>query len=648
MTKKLLSWLNDRTGLGEWWGHFADSPTPGGACCCRAWPCVIAFLFCVEAITGFFLWVYYSPSAQTAWESTYYIQNEVVGGWLLRAIHHYAAYVLLAALILAIVQDILVRAYRAPRELVFWATVGLGLFALAAVLTGDLLSWDQNGYAATKTRTGFLTFLPWVGGSLLKIAIGGPGPALGSLSLTRFFAMHVGLFGGGFLLLLVIRAALARRANVKIAAGWESNGWDGSCTAVPAAAEGTGVQLPSQHDAQAKGSCNVVPHWPAQAWRGAAACLLALVIVLLLACQHGVELPEAGAPLLSPADTSPLNAYDAARPEWFLVGVYEFSHLFPGEWGIVPIFIVPGLLVVFVLAMPFVGKHWIGQSFNVLFTLLLLGAVVWLTYYSYEKDRKDPAHQRAIAIELWRADRVCELIRHNKGIPPSGALSLLQHDPKSEGPRLFAQQCASCHNHLTPGDKGVFQNMSIEKPTAPNLAGFASRRWIAGLLDPKQISGPNYFGGTKLRGGDMPGFVKETFGDADAEQKKNIEKVAIALSAEAHLPSQKTLDAQDAKIIAEGRKLIVGDFGCTNCHKFHKSGSSGSAPELTGYGSPEWIAGIVRNPASRHFYGKLNDRMPAYAASDDPAQNALSPEQIKLLADWLRGEWHEEKMMSDE
>ena len=367
-----------------------------------------------------------------------------------------------------------------------------------------------------------------------------------------------------------------------------------------------------------------------------------------LACQHGVTPRHSGRRCCRlPTPIRP-TAYDAARPEWFLVGVYEFSHLFPGEWGIVPIFIVPGLLVLIVLAMPFVGKHWIGQSFNVLFTLLLLAAVVWLTYYSYEKDRNDPAHQRAIAVELWRANRVCELIRHNKGIPPNGALSLLQHDPKTEGPRLFAQQCASCHDHFTPGDESIVQNMSIEKPTAPNLAGYASRRWIAGLLDPKQISGPNYFGGTKLRGGNMAGFVKETFADADAEQKKNIEKVAMAVSAEAHLPSQKSLDAKDAKIIEEGRKLMVGDFGCTDCHKFHKNGTSGSAPELTGYGSPDWIAGIVRNPASRHFYGKLNDRMPAYAASDDPAQNALSHEQIKLLADWLRGEWHEEKVMSDE
>src|SRR5664279_2946260 len=177
--KSLLTWFNDRTGLFNGCGWLADSPVPGRLCWCKTVPSVIALLCCVQAITGFVLWAFYSPSAQTAWESVYFVQHHVVGGWLLRAIHHYSAHVLLAVLILAVVQSILTRAYRAPRELVFWATVGLGLLALAGVLTGDLLSWDQNGYAATKTRTGFLTLLPWVGDSLLKIAIGGPGPALG-------------------------------------------------------------------------------------------------------------------------------------------------------------------------------------------------------------------------------------------------------------------------------------------------------------------------------------------------------------------------------------------------------------------------------------------------------------------------------------
>jgi len=82
---------------------------------------------------------------------------------------------------------------------------------------------------------------------------------------------------------------------------------------------------------------------------------------------------------------------------------------------------------------------------------------------------------------------------------------------------------------------------------------------------------------------------------------------------------------KDAKAIAEGRKIMVDDFNCTGCHKFHKDGSLGSAPDLTGYGSTEWIEGIIRNPAHGRYYGKLNDRMPAYGGSNNPAQDALSP-----------------------
>ena len=439
--------------------------------------------------------------------------------------HHYSAHVMLALLMLSVVQSILTGAYRAPRELVFWATVGLGLCALAAILTGDLLwAWDQNGYASTKTRTGFLTFLPFVGQYLLKIAIGGPGPALGHLSITRFFALHVGIFGAGFIALLFIRGILARRAAAAITA--EGN---------PA-----------------------VPYWPQQALPSALACLVVLVAILSLACQHGVAPPHAGVPMLSPADTDPANAYNAARPEWFLVGVYEFSHLFPGEWAIIPIFIVPGMLVFIALAMPFLAKHILGHVFNVLFTIGLLVVLVAFSYYSLAKDSASKEHQKAIAYEKQQAARVCELIRH-EGIPPTGALTLLRNDPKSQGPRLFTQNCASCHDHAA-GNTAA--DIKAEKSSAPNLADYASREWLAGLLDPKQINGPKYFGNTKFRGGKMAGFVKETLGSLDAEQKKNLKKTIMAVSAEANLPSQRSLDAKDAKAIEEGRKLLVEEFSC--------------------------------------------------------------------------------------
>ena len=354
-----------------------------------------------------------------------------------------------------------------------------------------------------------------------------------------------------------------------------------------------------------------------------------------MACRH-----TPGAMLLSPADTDPANAYAAARPEWFLVGVYEFSHLFPGQWGVIPIFIVPGVLVCILLLMPFLAKHPIGHAFNVVFTLAVLAALVGLSYHSLAKDRADAKYQGAIAAEYRQANRVCQLIRH-EGIPPTGALALLRNDPKTQGPRLFAQQCSVCHNHAAAGGPRP-DDITAEKPSAPNLAGYASREWLTGLLDPKEINGPRYFGNTKLRGGKMAGFVKESLTGLDAGEKKNLEKVIMAVSAEAHLPAQHELDAKDAEAIQQGRKLIVEDFGCTDCHKFHGKGKLGDAPELTGYGSPAWIAGIIHNAADVRYYGKLNDRMPAYAASAEPAQNTLSPHQIEMLTNWLRGEWYEE------
>jgi mono/diheme cytochrome c family protein len=141
----------------------------------------------------------------------------------------------------------------------------------------------------------------------------------------------------------------------------------------------------------------------------------------------------------------------------------------------------------------------------------------------------------------------------------------------------------------------------------------------------------------------MAGFVKETFSELDDDQKASLTKVVAALSAEARLPAQREMDLKDAKIIEEGRKLMSDDFGCTDCHKFRDKPGAGEAPDLTGYGSTSWIADFIGNPASKRFYGKLNDRMPAYAPSGNPVENTLTPHQIQMLTDWLRGEWFEEE-----
>ncbi|OHB73078.1 MAG: hypothetical protein A2V70_19375 [Planctomycetes bacterium RBG_13_63_9] len=618
-------WIDQRSGLPAAWRTFCEHPVPGGARWSRVWPTTILFAFCVQAITGFFLWTYYSPNDQSAWESVYYLQYEVVGGWLLRAVHHYSAQVLLVLIGIYVVQMILTAAYRAPREFVFWTAVLLGLIALGLVLTGDLLAWDRNSYASTHVRVSFLKLLPGIGPGLYKIAIGGPGPAFGHLTLPRFLALHAGLFSGAFLVMLVLHGIFARRADVAEADGI---GADGTGT------DGTGATGRKRH----------ASWWPDQAARGALACLAFLAVVMLLALQHGVSGDDAGVTFGAPADLDPADKYAAARPEWAFVGLYEFSHAFPGQWAIVPIFIVPGLLVGVLLAMPLVGRRPAGHALNVALAAAVLIGIVALSLRSVAKDRADAEHQAAIAAERQRAERTVQLIRLNRGVPPGGAQALLKDDPKTQGPLLFKAHCAACHDYTDRN--GEVGNIKAEEVSAPNLFGYARRGWFAGWLDVNRITGPNYFGKTKLRGGDMVGFVKSLYENMKGEDlddmRQELKQVAAAVSAEAALPSQKEMDAKDAALIQAGRELMADDYGCVDCHKFRDKGSLGVGPQLTGYGSREWTIAIISDPAQKRFYGERNDRMPAYAQSpDDPSKNVLTDKQIELLTDWLRGQWAE-------
>ena len=138
----------------------------------------------------------------------------------------------------------------------------------------------------------------------------------------------------------------------------------------------------------------------------------------------------------------------------------------------------------------------------------------------------------------------------------------------------------------------------------------------------------------------MASFVQDSLSELDAEQKTMLEQVVKALSAEADLVSQHKADADAdaAGDLAAGRTAMSEEFGCLDCHKLHDEGELGAAPDLTGYGSAEWLYQFIANAGHERFYGDNNDRMPAFAASDDPSQNLLSPREITLLVRWLRGD----------
>jgi len=609
--QSFAKWIDDRTGWIAAYRRCAEAAAPTRPCCLGLWPSMILFTFVVEVVTGFFLWMLYSPSAQTAWESVYYVQYEVLGGWLLRGVHYYGGQVLLALAGLYAIHMILSGAYRAPRELVFWSVVGMALVTIAILLTGDLLPWTQVGYWSTNVRTKFLFLLPWVGEPLYKLAVGGPD--MGHLTLTRFLALHAGLLSGLFAALLWLHGRLARKAQETSAAGEPTR-----------------------------------PYWPDQAARNMLACCLVLAVILFLVGRNAIGGTWAGyAPsdylgheLGSPRD--PIDAYAAARPDWYFVGVYQFAHYFPGHLKILPIFIVPGLLVLWFLLMPFWAGARRGHAVNVLVTLGLLAVGIGLTIESKRVDARDESVQASLADEEEAAFRVRELVRA-KGIPVAGALSLLWDDPKTQGPKLFKQHCASCHDYADAAGEGVL----AETPSAPTLYGFATVEWLTGLLDPKQIAyvpatltrtdRPRYFGNTAFKDGDMAGFVKDNLKALRKPEEigeDQYRQMIAALAAEAtRKPQEKP---------SEEERLLLEDFTCTDCHRFHDKGQLGAAPDLTGYGSREWLIGIISDPAHKRFYGAKNDRMPAYAKTPQtPDKNILTGRQVEMLAEWLSCQWYE-------
>ena len=608
--KALTKWIEDRTGLVTACCECSETKVSAGPCCLGLWPSMILFTFVVEVVTGLFLWMFYSPSAQTAWESVYYVQYEVLGGWLLRGVHYHAGQVLLALAGLYALHMILSRAYRAPRELVFWTVVGMVLVTIALLLTGDLLPWTQCGYWSTNVRTKFLFLLPWVGDPLYKLAVGGPG--MGHLTLTRFVALHAGVFSVALAVLIWLHGRFERKITAARAAAGEP----------------------------------VRPFWPNQAVASMAACCAVLAVILFLVGHNAIGDKWAGYPpgdylgneLGSPRD--PIDAYAAARPDWYFVGLYQFAHYFPGNLKIVPIFIVPGMLVLLFLLMPFWSGAKAGHVVNVVLALGLLAAVAVLTVQSRRVDAADEGVRASLADEEEAAIRVKELVR-GKGIPMGGALALLWDDPKTQGPRLFKQHCAGCHDYADAAGSGIL----AEKPSAPNLHDFASVEWLTGYMDPKQIAHapapvtktdrPRYFGATAFKNSEMVKFVKDNL----KELKKEVgdteyRKMIAGLAAEA-------ARKPGAKPSADAIQSIE-DFTCTDCHRFHGKGKAKAAPDLMAYGSREWLIGIISDPTQKAFYGATNDRMPAYAKTPEtPDKNILTQRQVELLAEWLRGQWYE-------
>ena len=158
------------------------------------------FAFIVQAVTGVFLAMFYTPSATQAYSSIAHINNEVPLGQLVHGMHKWGSSVMVILIFLHMGRTFFFGAYKYPRELNWVIGVVLLILTMTMAFTGYLLPFDQRSFWASIVGININGTGPVVGPYLSDFLRAGP--ELGATTLSRFYAIHMLLLPGAIIALI--------------------------------------------------------------------------------------------------------------------------------------------------------------------------------------------------------------------------------------------------------------------------------------------------------------------------------------------------------------------------------------------------------------------------------------------------------------
>jgi ubiquinol-cytochrome c reductase cytochrome b subunit len=262
-----------------------------------------------------------------AMSSTVHISWDVRAGLLVRQMHHWAALLFIASIVVHLCRIFFTGAFRRPREINWIVGLTLLLLALANGFTGYSLPDDLLSGTGLRIAYSIVLSIPLAGTWLAFLFFGGEFPAPDILG--RLFIMHVLLIPGMIVALLGVHMAIL---------------WHQKHTQLPG---------PGRREDNIVGS----QLWPRYALRSAG--LLAAVAAVIAALGGLVQINPIWlyGPFKAPAVTT------AAQPDWYVGWLEGALRLFP-PWRIHvfghtvselfwPGVVLPGLTFVLLYAWPF-------------------------------------------------------------------------------------------------------------------------------------------------------------------------------------------------------------------------------------------------------------------------------------------------------
>ncbi|MEG3615330.1 cytochrome bc complex cytochrome b subunit [Isoptericola haloaureus] len=352
---KSADYLDQRTSVGGAVKEFARKVFPDH------WSFMLGeialFSFVVLLLTGVFLTMFFDPSMaleeyhgagpetmqgqlmSVAFASTLDLSFEVRGGLLMRQIHHWAALIFMAAIVVHMMRVFFTGAFRKPREINWLVGTVLLILGLAAGFSGYSLPDDVLSGNGLRITDGVIKSIPVIGSYMSYFVFGGEFP--GEHIIPRLFTVHILLVPALILALIGVHLFLMV------------------------------LHKHTQFPGGGRTDKNVVgyPLFPVYIAKMGGNFFIVFGILALMGATMSIN----NVWNYGPYDPSPVGA--GAQPDWYMLFLEGSLRLMPGagtEWVIfgytlslnvlIPAVVIPGLLFLFLFAYPFVEAKVTGDK----------------------------------------------------------------------------------------------------------------------------------------------------------------------------------------------------------------------------------------------------------------------------------------------
>jgi ubiquinol-cytochrome c reductase cytochrome b subunit len=350
LSRRLARWIDDRLGTANFARTVLNKVFPDH------WSFMVGelalYCFVVLVLTGVYLTFFFDPSAgettyhgsyealrgvpmTEAYRSALELSFDVRAGLVMRQMHHWAALLFVASIVVHLARVFFTGAFRRPRELNWMIGVTLLVLAIFNGLAGYSLLDDQLSGTGLRIAYSIALSIPLVGTWVTSLLFGGefPGPDI----IERLYVIHILLIPAAIVVLLTAHLAILVR------------------------------QKHTQFSGPGRREDNVVgtPMWPTYAAKALGLFFLTVAVLAFLGGVFQIN------PIwiYGPFDSAEVSS--ASQPDWYLAWLDGALRIMPG-WEIrafgfeIPNPFFPGVLLAgltfgFLYAWPFLEARVTGD-----------------------------------------------------------------------------------------------------------------------------------------------------------------------------------------------------------------------------------------------------------------------------------------------